>query len=102
MTMLSLLRSEPTITVGLCFNASLPARSGRSWVKGLTLTLLATATILAAAPSADAKRSAADQALYEKARKECNNVRKYPDGARPIINYKGGWFRCQEPKFRRD
>ena len=57
---------------------------------------------VAAASSADAKRSAADQALYEKARKECNNVRKYPDGARPIINYKGGWFRCQEPKFRRD
>jgi hypothetical protein len=81
---------------------TLSTNAGRSWVKCLTLTLLATAAILAAASSADAKRSAADQALYEKARKECNNFRKYPDGARPIINYKGGWFRCQEPKFRRD
>ena len=102
MTMLALLRTEPKITGWLCFNCGLPARLGRSWLKGLTVTLLATAAILAAAPSADAKRSAADQALYERARKECNNVRKYPDGARPIINYKGGWFRCQEPKFRRD
>jgi len=81
---------------------TLSTNAGRSWVKGLTLTLLATAAILAAASSADAKRSAADQALYEKARKECNNFRKYPDGARPIINYKGGWFRSPEPKFRRD
>ncbi len=81
---------------------TLSTNAGRFWVKGLTLTLLAAATILAAASSADAKRSAADQALYEKARKECNNFRKYPDGARPIINSKGGWFRCQEPKFRRD
>ena len=81
---------------------TLSTNAGRSWVKGLALTLLAAAAILAAASPADAKRSAADQALYEKARKECNNFRKYPDGARPIINYKGGWFRCQEPKFRRD
>jgi hypothetical protein len=102
MTMLTTLRTLSTNDGRLYFNCSPPARSGRSWVRGLTLTLLATAALLAAAPSADAKRSAADQALYEKARKECNNFRKYPDGARPIINYKGGWFRCQEPKFRRD
>jgi hypothetical protein len=102
MTMLTMLRTLSTNAGRLCFNRSLPARSRKSSVKGLTLTLLATAAILAAAPPADAKRSAADQALYERARKECNNFRKYPDGARPIINYKGGWFRCQEPKFRRD
>ena len=68
-----------------------------SWV-----WLLAALFILQAVPAAEAKRSAADQALYERARKECNNIRKYRDGARPVINYKGGWFRCQEPKFTRD
>lgn len=46
---------------------------------------------------ADAKqRSAKDQALYEKARKECSGPH-YPSGARPYINYAGGWFRCVEP-----
>ena len=71
-------------------------------MKSLTIWFLAMSFVLLAAPAVEAKRSAADQALYEKARKECNNFRKYPDGARPIINYKGGWFRCQEPKFTRD
>lgn len=83
-------------------DGNLPARFGRPWSKNLKLSLVAMALILVAAPSAEAKRSAADQALYERARKACNDFRKYPDGARPIINYKGGWFRCQEPKFRRD
>lgn len=62
--------------------------------------LLASLMVLTT-PVIAAQRSAADQALYEKARKECMNFRRYPDGARPIINYKGGWFRCQEPKHTR-
>lgn len=45
---------------------------------------------------AEAKRSAADEALFQKARKACNDVRRYPNGAIPVINYKGGWFRCRE------
>ena len=70
--------------------------------RALPFILLAASFAPAAVPEAEAKRSAADHALYERARKECNNTRKYRDGARPIINYKGGWFRCQEPKFTRD
>ena len=49
--------------------------------------------------AAQAARSAADQRLYEKARKACNGP-EYPNGARPHIHYAGGWFRCIEPKFR--
>lgn len=43
-----------------------------------------------------AQRSDADQALYEKAVAACNGP-QYPSGARPYINYAGGWFRCVEP-----
>jgi hypothetical protein len=71
-------------------------------MKTVTIWSLAMSFVLLAAHGVEAKRSAADQALYERARKECNDFRKYRDGARPIINYKGGWFRCQEPKFTRD
>ena len=57
------------------------------------------AAILLAAPAgvALAERSAADQALYEKAVAACNGP-NYPSGARPYINYAGGWFRCVEPR----
>ena len=66
-------------------------------MKSSCVWLLAALFILQAVPAAEAKRTAADQALYERARKECNNTRIYPSGATPIINYKGGWFRCHEP-----
>lgn len=46
------------------------------------------------------KRSAKDQALFEKALKECNG-NHYPSGAHPVINYKQGTFRCQEVKDSR-
>lgn len=46
------------------------------------------------------QRSAADQALYEKAVKACNGP-QWPNGARPYINYSGGWFRCVEPRSTR-
>lgn len=52
---------------------------------------------LAITGQASAKeRSAKDQALFEKARKDCNGPR-YPNGAQPFINYSGGWYRCVEP-----
>lgn len=68
-----------------------------SMVKSCMVWFLALFFVLLAAPVAEAKRSAADQALYDRARKECNNTRIYPSGAIPIINYKGSWFRCHEP-----
>jgi hypothetical protein len=57
--------------------------------------------ILLVAPAgvALAERSAADQALYEKAVEACSGP-NYPNGARPYINYAGGWFRCVEPRDR--
>ncbi|WP_395684759.1 hypothetical protein [Aestuariivirga sp.] len=63
----------------------------------LTAVLLAvSAGLLSAGPSL-ADRSAADQALYKKAMKDCNGP-SYPCGARPLINYSGGWYRCVEPR----
>ena len=66
----------------------------------VALSLLVLTGIAVSSPAL-AKRSAADQAFYEQARKACNNPRLYPDGARPVINYKDRWFRCQEPRSRR-
>jgi hypothetical protein len=56
------------------------------------------ALVLPVSIAAQAKRSAADQRLYEKARKACSGP-EYPYGARPHINYAGKWFRCVEPKI---
>ena len=39
-----------------------------------------------------------DKKLYQKAWQTCNGPR-YPVGAKIYINYKEGWFRCQE-RFR--
>jgi len=58
----------------------------------------ACALIVPVSGAAQAKRSAADQRLYEKARKACNGP-EYPRGARIEINYAGKWFRCVEPKI---
>lgn len=56
----------------------------------LTFTCALTISVISAA---QAKRSAADLQLYEKARKVCSGP-KYPNGANLHINYAGGWFRC--------
>jgi hypothetical protein len=45
-------------------------------------------------------RSAAEQELYERAVKECNSWKYYPNGARVHINYKMGWFRCDDRRIR--
>ncbi len=44
--------------------------------KILSVWLLSALFVLLAAPAVEAKRSASDQTLYERARKECNNTRK--------------------------
>ena len=49
---------------------------------------------------AKTSRSAASQELYERAVKECNSW-KYPNGARIHINYKRGWFRCDDRRRRK-
>lgn len=48
------------------------------------------------APSSAAQRSAADQALWEKALKACNSP-QYSSGARPVVNYTKRTFKCVEP-----
>lgn len=61
-----------------------------------TIAVALALTALLCAGVAEAKqRSAKDQALYEKAWKDCNGPH-YPGGATPFINYAGGWYRCVE------
>ncbi len=64
-----------------------------------SLLALTTAVLLVASSGLGlaGQRSAADQALYQRAMQDCNSP-KWPDGARPHINYAGGWYRCVEPK----
>jgi hypothetical protein len=64
----------------------------------LLLVFVACALVVPLGIAAEAKRSAADQRLYEKARKACSGP-EYPNGARPHINYAGKWFRCVEPRW---
>jgi hypothetical protein len=69
-------------------------------IRELSLLFFACAVIVPVSSAAHAARSAAEQRLYEKARKACSGP-QYPNGARPHINYAGGWFRCVEPKSER-
>jgi hypothetical protein len=65
-------------------------------IRKLLLLLFACTLMVPVSSAAQAERSAADQRLYEKARKTCSGP-QYPNGVRPYINYAGGWFRCVEP-----
>lgn len=62
------------------------------------LLFYAITLMLPVSSATHAKRSAADQRLYEKARKVCSGT-SYPAGTRVHINYAKGWFRCVEPKW---
>jgi hypothetical protein len=69
------------------------------WHRTAVFALVIVAT-LPAFSDADAKtRSAADQALYEKAMKDCRSPKR-ANAAWPQINYSGGWYRCVESKTR--
>jgi hypothetical protein len=63
------------------------------------LLFFACALIAPVSSTAIAKRSAADQRLFEKARKVCSGP-EYPSGTRAHINYAKGWFRCVEPEWK--
>ena len=69
-------------------------------MKSLAIAITAAAMMASLPSGALAARSAADQALYQRAKKACSGP-QFPNGARPFINYKGGWFRCVEPNYRR-
>lgn len=65
-------------------------------MKHLSLLLAcAIALMPLAAPGRAAQRSAADQALLNRAIKACNGP-QYPSGARPVVNYGRGTFKCVE------
>ncbi|WP_395684760.1 hypothetical protein [Aestuariivirga sp.] len=64
-----------------------------SWAIACVLPLAMAGAVMAG------QRSPADQALYEKALQDCNSP-KWPNGARPLINYAGGWYRCVEPRTK--
>ena len=66
-------------------------------VRKLLFFFFACALMVTVSSAVQAKRSVADQQLYEKARKACSGP-QYPNGARPHINYAGGWFRCVRPR----
>lgn len=68
-------------------------------VRKLLILTFACALTMSVSSAAQAARSAADQQLYEKARKACSGP-QYPNGARPHINYAGGWFRCVRTQSR--
>ena len=69
-------------------------------VRKLLLLSFACALMVPVSSATHAAKSAADQRLYEKARKVCNGP-QYSSGARPFINYAGGWFRCIELKWEK-
>lgn len=65
---------------------------------GLMMIAAAAVAVFAVSGSSDAKqRSAQDQALWEKARADCNSP-KWPNGATPSVNYKRGTYVCIEPR----
>ncbi|MFN4143002.1 hypothetical protein [Aestuariivirga sp.] len=69
-------------------------------VKRVSILAIAAAALLAAPADVQAKRTAKDKALYEKALKECNGP-AYPGGAHILINYADGWYRCETRDSRR-
>lgn len=56
---------------------------------------------MAITAQAHSSRSEADQALYERAVKECKSWKHYPNGASIHINYAKGWFRCEDRNDRK-
>jgi hypothetical protein len=68
-------------------------------VRKLLLFFFACALMVPVSSATHGAKSAADQRLYEKARKACSGP-QYPSGAHPFINYAGGWFRCVGPRSR--
>lgn len=69
-------------------------------MKSLVIIPLAAAALLAAAPAADA-RSEADLTLWREAQRVCKSWMYQPDGANIHINYKQGWFRCDQTHDRK-
>ena len=69
------------------------------WARTMILAL-ALAALGATPDAAEARqRSAKDQALYEKAVKDCSSPRR-ANSAWPQINYQAGTYRCVESKTR--
>jgi hypothetical protein len=65
-------------------------------VVSVFLAVIAFSAFQVGMAQAKMSRSAAQQELYERAVRECNSWKYYPNGARIHINYKLGWFRCDE------
>ncbi|MCA3573001.1 MAG: hypothetical protein IOC86_03730 [Aestuariivirga sp.] len=69
------------------------------WVRVILLAF-ALAGLGATPDAAEAReKSAKDQALYEKALKDCTSPRR-ANRAWPQVNYKAGTYRCVESKTR--
>lgn len=73
-------------------------RQRTSFLSIALCTLAAMASFSIAAHGAE--RTPAQQELYKRAQAACNSP-AYPNGARIIISYSGGWFRCEERRSER-
>jgi hypothetical protein len=62
---------------------------------GLMMAVAVAGALALSAPAHAKQRSAKDQALFDKAVRDCNGPR-YSNGARMEINYKKGTYRCVE------
>jgi hypothetical protein len=67
-------------------------------IRNLAVFSFVCTVVVATGSDVEAKRTAAQQRLYEKAWKECSSP-SYAWGTYPHINYTGGWFRCVEPEL---
>ena len=70
-------------------------------VVSVFLAVIAFSAFQVGMAQAKMSRSAAHQELYERAVRECNSWKYYPNGGRIYINYKMGWFRCDERGIRK-
>ena len=70
-------------------------------VASIFVVVIAFSTFQVDTAQSKTSRSAAGQELYKRAVKECNSWKYYPNGARIFINYKKGWFRCEDYRFEK-
>jgi hypothetical protein len=70
-------------------------------IASMLIFVFAVSAFQAGMAQAKSSRSPADQELYERAVRECNSWKYYPNGASILINYTMGWFRCDDHHDRK-
>jgi hypothetical protein len=83
----------------MCFGANEEVSTMK--IASMFIVVLAISAFQVDMAQAKMSRSPADQDLYERAVRECNSWKYYPNGARIHVNYKKGWFRCDDRRRRK-